>query len=819
MLVLYSLAWQSVDAACANSCSGHGTCGQNNICTCFSGWDAGAADCSFRTCPSGPAWADKAYATDKAHLPALCSNAGLCNYQEGKCQCFKGFTGSACQRSVCPNDCSGHGSCVSIADVSYFYGADYTQDGSTLIGDGKGVVYTNWDKDSITMCECDASFFGADCSLHMCAKGDDPLTINQNYRQLRMNVVIASGTQSGDIGFEFQGVTSFVDLDAPTSGSCKAALETSPHIGTVSCTYAQISALRYEFTIIFYSFPTLSRSNNLYNHNGNPQLSDFHCDVSNAGGSPQCTFTDLQTDNIREWAYCSNRGICDFNSGMCSCNKGYGGSACSNSTYFTGITGSNALPGLQVLVDGLDYTGDALQIRSAKSPADDFYLIDAVANNERVFFVRGDGAVGLTSLVTPGGATISSGGLMVTNSGLTIGSGGLTVTDGGASIKSTIGSSQINVANVKAQKTGLSTTFSVLDLNTDTAGLHYMLSVYNSVSEKVFSVKNTGYTEVAQGGLQVTQGGLTVNAGGLDAYGGVTVSSGGLVVDKMGITVTEGAITAEAGIHVKTGGLQVDSGGIKVISAGVEVIAGGLRVNAGVSQIRAGMYVTGGLTVMAGGMRVTGGLTIQNTGLNVAGGVTVAGGITLSDAGITLGATTLTTADNSAYSNGGSQYVLTTSDRRLKERMQTVEASLEKLAKLKGVYYYWTKSAQKKQGYDTRRHLGFLAQDVLEAVPEAVQAVINEKYLAVDYPSIIPLVTAGVNELAEITSALQSESVRLQARILALEEAAAAAAADQAQRKLDESKLRETAFEARLLALQARIEALEKGPVASVAKV
>jgi len=815
VVVICSLAWPSVDAACANSCSGHGTCGQNNICTCFSGWDAGAADCSFRTCPYGPAWADKAYATDKAHLPALCSNAGICDYQQGKCECFKGFTGSACQRSVCPNDCSGHGSCVSIADVSFFYGADYTQDGATQIGDGKGVVYTNWDKDSITMCECDASFFGADCSLHMCAKGDDPLTINQNYRQIRINVVIASGTQSGDIGLEFQGVTTFIDLDNPSHASCKSSIEASPHIGTVGCNYNRVSALRYEFTIVFYTFPSLSRSNNLYNHNGNPELSDFHCDVSLAGGSPSCSFTDIQTDNIREWAYCSNRGNCDFNSGMCSCNKGFGGAACSNSTYFAGITGSNALPGLQVLVDGADYTGDALQIRSAKSAADDFYLIDAVANNERVFFVRGDGAVGLTSLITPGGATISSGGLMVTASGLTVGSGGLIVNDGGASIKSTVASSQANVANIKGQKSTLPTSFSVLDLNTDTVGSHYMLSAFNSISERVFSVKNTGFTEVAQGGLQVTQGGATVNAGGLDVYGGITVDSGGLVVNKMGITVTEGAIVAQAGVHIPSGGLQVDSGGIKVISAGIEVVAGGLRVNSGVSQIRAGMHVTGGLTVMAGGMRVTGGLTVQNTGMAVTGGITVAGGITLTDSGITFGGTTLTTADNSAYSVGGSQYVLSTSDRRLKERMQTVEASLEKLAKLKGVYYYWSKSAQKHQGYDTRRHLGFLAQDVLDAVPEAVQAVLDEKYLAVDYPSIIPLVTAGVNDLAEITSALQSELKAVQTRIQVLEAAAAAAeaaAAEQAKRSLNEKgAVREIALEARLLALQARIEALEKG--------
>jgi hypothetical protein len=50
-------------------------------------------------CPSGPAWADKAYADDKAHTVAECSNAGICNRQTGSCQCFTGYTGAACQRS------------------------------------------------------------------------------------------------------------------------------------------------------------------------------------------------------------------------------------------------------------------------------------------------------------------------------------------------------------------------------------------------------------------------------------------------------------------------------------------------------------------------------------------------------------------------------------------------------------------------------------------------------------------------------------------------------------------------------------------------
>eukprot|EP00606_Chrysophyceae_sp_TOSAG23-5_P001573 GSChrysophyteH2.ASY1.ANO1.1362.1 assembled CDS len=445
---------KGAEAACANGCSGHGTCGQNNICTCFTGWDAGAADCSFRSCPTGPAWADKAYATDSAHLPATCSNAGICDNSSGQCKCFTGFTGSACQRSKCPNDCNGHGTCVSIADMSYYYGADYIQDGTAASGDGVGIVYTNWDKDSITMCECDASYFGADCSLHMCAKGDDPLTINQNYH--------------------------------------------------------------------------------------------------------------LENTNVREWAYCSNRGTCDFGSGQCTCNTGYGGASCSNSTYFHG-TGVNAAPGLQILADGADYQGDVLQVRTSKSASADFNLIEAIANNQRMFFVRGDGTVGFTSLITPGGATISSGGLVVATTGATITDGGLVVTDGGATINSQVSNSEKNALKVKCASSSAASDFTVMDIQTDTSSNHFLMSAKDSTGTDVYNIRSSGRVDIHKGGLSVT-GGVSIRDSGLSVTGGMTLETGGLEVNQ-GITVATGALSADGGVHVRAGGLLLT--GIHIETRGV----------------------------------------------------------------------------------------------------------------------------------------------------------------------------------------------------------------------------------------------------------
>jgi hypothetical protein len=105
-------------ALCPNSCSGHGTCGAGNLCSCFPGWNGGAADCSYsklltstrkmfsyvvfallEQCPSGTAWSDKAHADNRAHVLAVCSNRGTCELLTGLCQCFDGYAGNACQRS------------------------------------------------------------------------------------------------------------------------------------------------------------------------------------------------------------------------------------------------------------------------------------------------------------------------------------------------------------------------------------------------------------------------------------------------------------------------------------------------------------------------------------------------------------------------------------------------------------------------------------------------------------------------------------------------------------------------------------------------
>jgi len=98
----------AVGGSCAalNSCSNRGVCDTvNSKCICFNGFGSPtdvalykAPDCSARTCPSDRAWVDVPTGATSAHALAECSNMGLCDTVLGRCKCFAGYEGEACQR-------------------------------------------------------------------------------------------------------------------------------------------------------------------------------------------------------------------------------------------------------------------------------------------------------------------------------------------------------------------------------------------------------------------------------------------------------------------------------------------------------------------------------------------------------------------------------------------------------------------------------------------------------------------------------------------------------------------------------------------------
>jgi len=105
---------------------------------------------------------------DSAHYYMECSNKGTCDRKKGTCKCYPGYDGASCQRASCPgfpNSCSGHGVCKTIQQLA---NAD------------NGNIYELWDRHMTMGCECDAGFYGPDCSKRRCKTGVDPLYLDDS---------------------------------------------------------------------------------------------------------------------------------------------------------------------------------------------------------------------------------------------------------------------------------------------------------------------------------------------------------------------------------------------------------------------------------------------------------------------------------------------------------------------------------------------------------------------------------------------------------------------------------------------------------------
>lgn len=182
-----------------NFCSGHGTCTASTTtgksCACYDSWGSASdpvqpsPDCSLRTCPTGTAHAALPTSNTRGHNHTECSSAGVCDRRTGACKCLHGRGGRACEVQRCPNDCSGHGSCLSMKQLAM-------NDEALPLTNRTTVKYQfakseeAWDTNAGHACVCDSSWsvglesgeyqepewFGADCSQRQCPSGDDPMT-------------------------------------------------------------------------------------------------------------------------------------------------------------------------------------------------------------------------------------------------------------------------------------------------------------------------------------------------------------------------------------------------------------------------------------------------------------------------------------------------------------------------------------------------------------------------------------------------------------------------------------------------------------------
>jgi hypothetical protein len=155
----------------------------DDVCNCYDNWGIGmhqdSGDCSERKCPYELAWVDTPDKTGAFHKYAECAGRGICDRGTGECACFDGYEGKGCQRTSCPNDCSGHGTCEYIEDMHFGKTwNDYTNVG--FRSEAKTFQFHSWDSGKTRGCVCDAQYGDVDCSKRMCPYGNDVLDIRDD---------------------------------------------------------------------------------------------------------------------------------------------------------------------------------------------------------------------------------------------------------------------------------------------------------------------------------------------------------------------------------------------------------------------------------------------------------------------------------------------------------------------------------------------------------------------------------------------------------------------------------------------------------------
>ena len=95
------------------------------------------------------------------------------------------------------------------------------------------------------------------------------------------------------------------------------------------------------------------------------------------------------------------------------------------------------------------------------------------------------------------------------------------------------------------------------------------------------------------------------------------------------------------------------------------------------------------------------------------------------------------------------------SDRNLKDNLQVIEGSLDKIGEINGYEFDWNEKSPgwaRERGHD----VGVVAQEIQKVLPEIVTERKNG-YLGVDYKRIVPLLIESIKELKEEVEELKKK--------------------------------------------------------------
>eukprot|EP01032_Pedospumella_encystans_P017598 gene17598-20046_t len=260
---------------------------------------------------------------------AECSNMGECDRSTGICKCRGGFEGAACDIMMCPVGpltssipegtnitaiCSGNGLCTSLRDVTNFQTfntyLDYTQ-------------YTGFDADKIHGCVCEEGYGGIACEKRLCPKGDDPMTVglSASVEEVQMIDCLCTSCKGG-LYISFKGQqTPLIPFDASAEliqfrmsqfTSIKKVIVDIVE-GTQMCSNTG-SVTQIRFILPQGPQPSISilRGGGLRS-----TMKPHDISVRSKGQFSLIKHSLFSYEGNRNLLECSNRGVCDYSTGMC----------------------------------------------------------------------------------------------------------------------------------------------------------------------------------------------------------------------------------------------------------------------------------------------------------------------------------------------------------------------------------------------------------------------------------------------------------------------------------------------------------------------
>lgn len=324
-------------------------------------------------------------ATVLAHQLALCSGHGTCT--GGVCVCDGQWSGFACELSPCPGaqppypisvdaythaTCSNGQPCVTMRE----YGRRYTRtpDTDDPVPDS-GVDYSGWDADVIRGCACNAvssyhgpaaesyyGYTGFDCSSKKCAAGADPqelaygwaaaasvdqggdpspVPVGRNEIEVQR---LACTLNAGKLRLRFKGLPTrylafdayVLDDDVPVDFMGRLSLEsalreinaTRPVVvafesyvpGTAGATAGTQTLRRLcepnGTNVVLVSFPGIT---------GDAPLLTAEPDAAALLGGGSVSIAEVTQGSLPPLE-CNRRGVCDANTGTCTCQPQFGSS-------------------------------------------------------------------------------------------------------------------------------------------------------------------------------------------------------------------------------------------------------------------------------------------------------------------------------------------------------------------------------------------------------------------------------------------------------------------------------------------------------------